>query len=358
MKKTIAILLSICLSVIAFAGCSLPNPDDKGEGTPSDSSPTVQAGTTASNPTDPAPSESGDAPTDSNDPTEPTDHAHAYGEDQLCEICGWAYPENLYYFRFVGSGDGYYILASYYGDEENVIIPQKYNGKPIQGIGDRAFEDRSNLLSIEIPDSVTSLGYRAFGGCTSLVSVTVPGTMVSIYTTAFENCTGLKSVVFEDGVRSIDGFMGCTALESVTVPDSVTSIGSNAFQNCSSLSSIHIPDGVTSVGAKAFDGCSKLIETENGISYVENWAILCDQAVTDAVLRDGTVGIATATFYECTSLKSITIPVSMKTIPMYAVRSCPSLTTVNYCGTEAQWDEISISSYNDELLAANVVYHS
>lgn len=354
MKKTIAILLLVCLTVLPFAGCS--NPNSEGAGTPSNPSPTVPDGTPAPTINHQPPSEGGDGPADA--PVEPTDHAHAYGVDQLCEICGWAYPENLYDFRFIGTGDGYYNITSYSGNSENVIIPQKYNGKPIKGIERSVFDNHTELKSVVIPDTVTSLGYRAFGGCTSLVSVTIPGTMASIYTTAFENCTGLKSVVFEDGAKSLDGFMGCTNLESVTVPDSITTIGSNAFQNCSSLTSIRIPDGVTTVGAKAFDGCTGLIETENGISYVGNWAILCDPSVTDAVLREGTVGIATVAFGECASLKSITVPVSMKFIPMYAVRSCPSLTTVNYCGTAEQWAAIDISTYNDQLLTATVVYQA
>ena len=48
------------------------------------------------------------------------------------------------------------------------IIP---NG--VTSIADKAFEDCSNLISIEIPDSVISIGFGAFSDCSSLKSITI-----------------------------------------------------------------------------------------------------------------------------------------------------------------------------------------
>jgi hypothetical protein len=96
---------------------------------------------------------------------------------------------------------------------------------------------KTNLKSVQIPDSVTSIGSNAFSYCYDLTSVTIP-----------------------DSVTSIDSyvFSYCKSLTSVTIGNSVTSIGSQAFQNCSGLTSITLPDSVTSIGGSAFEGCSGL----------------------------------------------------------------------------------------------------
>ena len=57
----------------------------------------------------------------------------------------------------------------------DIELPSVIDGKSVTSIGDRAFdgyniENCSNLTSIIIPDSVTSIGYYAFSRCTSLCS--------------------------------------------------------------------------------------------------------------------------------------------------------------------------------------------
>ena len=80
----------------------------------------------------------------------------------------------------------------------------------------------SNLTSIEIPNSVTSIGDYAFRGCTGLTSVTIPNSVKSIGYMAFLDCRGLTSI---------------------TIPNSVTSIGDVPFYRCSCLKEIIVPRG-------------------------------------------------------------------------------------------------------------------
>ena len=98
----------------------------------------------------------------------------------------------------------------------------------------------SKMVSITIPDSVTSIGDSAFERCFSLTSITIPNSVTSIEGGAFSYCSGLTSVTIPDSVTSIGNaaFSYCSGLTSVTIPDSVTSIGSAAFENCSSLNEI------------------------------------------------------------------------------------------------------------------------
>ena len=141
---------------------------------------------------------------------------------------------------------------------ENSIIPDDGS---VTSIGRYAFDGRSALTSVTIPDSVTSIGMYAFSGCSSLTSVTIPDGVTSIGESAFSGCSSLTSVTIPDSVTSIGGwaFYECSSLTSITIPDSVTSIGGHAFFGCNSLISVTIPDGVTSIGWQAFSECYGLV---------------------------------------------------------------------------------------------------
>ena len=70
----------------------------------------------------------------------------------------------------------------------------------------------------------------------------------------------ILSVSLPEGLTSIGGyaFESCSSLTSITLPNSVTSIGYSAFEDCSSLTSITIPNSVTSIGGYAFSSCAQV----------------------------------------------------------------------------------------------------
>ena len=86
---------------------------------------------------------------------------------------------------------------------------------------------------------------------------------------AFKNCTEITSVTIPNSVTSINGyaFAGCSSLTSATLPESLTSIIDGVFMDCSSLTSVTIPSNVTYIGSYAFFGCDNLMEV---ISLIEN----------------------------------------------------------------------------------------
>lgn len=55
-----------------------------------------------------------------------------------------------------------------------------------------------DIVSVAIPDGVTSIGERAFCDCDSLESVTIGDNVTSIGQYAFNSCTGLTSVTFKN----------------------------------------------------------------------------------------------------------------------------------------------------------------
>ena len=96
---------------------------------------------------------------------------------------------------------------------------------------------KTNLVSVEIGDCVTSIGNSAFYGCSGLTSCTIPNSVISIGNYTFE---------------------ANSLLASINIPNSVTTIGINAFHACVSLTSCVIGSGVTSIGEAAFRDCSSM----------------------------------------------------------------------------------------------------
>ena len=267
-------------------------------------------------------------------------------DDGICSVCGAPKPSEGLDYTLFGDGTAYSVTGIGTCTDTIIVIPSAYNGLPVTSIGNYAFEGRSSLTSITIPDSVTSIGIYAFEGCTSLTSINIPDGVTSIGLSAFYGCSSLTSITIPDSVTSIGytAFYGCSSLESVTIGNGVTSIGNYVFQNCTSLTSIIIPDSVTFIGNDVFKGCSSIksvyitdiaawcnisfttIES-NPLYYSAN-LYLNGELVTELIIPDGVTSIGRYTFYGCTSLTSITIPDGVTSIGSYAFYGCASLESV------------------------------
>ncbi len=218
----------------------------------------------------------------------------------------------------------------------------------------------SDLTSVTISNSVTSIGYSAFCNCPSLESVTIPNSVTSIGAWAFNNCSNLTSVTISNSVTSIgySAFSSCTSLTSVTISNSVTSIGDSAFSYCKSLKSVTIPNSVTSISEDAFRSCTSLasVTIPNSVTSIGDSAFSYCKSLKSVTIPNSVTSISEDAFRSCTSLASVTIPDSVTSIDRGAFLGCTSLTDVYYSGSEAQWKQISIGSYNEPLLNAKINY--
>ena len=147
----------------------------------------------------------------------------------------------------------------------------------VNTINDYAFSECSNITSISLPNSITSIGASAFSGCTSLSSpITIPTGEKIIPNNAFANCSALTSVTIPEGVEEIgrNAFSGCTNLKEQILPSSIKKLGIYCFYNCNNLNSINIPDGITEIPQFAFAGCAlKTIELPKSVNYIDDNAI-------------------------------------------------------------------------------------
>ena len=199
----------------------------------------------------------------------------------------------------------------------------------VTNIGDYAFYDCTNLASVTIPNSVTSIG-SAFYGCSRLTSITIPESVKSIGTTAFYGCSSLTSITIPESVTSIgsSAFNSCSGLTSITIPNSVTSIGSSAFSGCSGLTSITIPESVTSIGAYAFSGCHSLTSVSISMKNIPKNIFNGFSGLTSVTISENVTNIGEAAFRNCSGLTSITIPNSVTSIGNSAFSGCSGITSV------------------------------
>lgn len=240
-------------------------------------------------------------------------------------------------------GDNY-IITGYTGEDTEVLIPEKYQNIDVTEISERAFYNNTEIIGVEIPDSVEVIGSAAFSGCTSLKSITIPfiGANINYTSNSFfgyifgaSNFTGnqryvpksLKTVIITggDGIYT-NAFWECDSIISITLPESLENVDNYAFWNCNSLEEIKVPSDnayYTSVDGVLFDKeGTTLILYPNGKG-------------ADYIIPEGVTGIAEMAFAGRLSLERITIPDSMTSIEKSAFSSCYSLEAVYISDIEA-----------------------
>ena len=135
----------------------------------------------------------------------------------------------------------------------NLILPSNPNGYTLVRIGNYSFKNNADLISVTIPESVTSLGYWCFYNCTSLASVTIPESVTSLGYWCFYNCTSLASV---------------------TIPESVTSLGERCFSGCN-LQPLLLEGRIKSIKDSSFEdleGC--ILCRKSDIDYYRKYTAL------------------------------------------------------------------------------------
>ena len=264
------------------------------------------------------------------------------------EIEWTEYPETA--FGYSISNDKATISRVKVSLEGYVALPATLDGYPVTKISQNAFEWKSGLNGIKIPDTVTEIGAWAFGncenmdtlilgsgleyigmcafnGCSSLTEVTIPASVTTIGNAAFLDCTVLRSITVEEENTAFSSDKAgvlfnkdkTTLIQapimiagSYTVPESVEVLHDYAFNSCTELTEVILPAGLTYIGKETFWGCTFL---------------------RSATIPFGVTTIGEQAFYGCEQLESINLPYSITTIGDYAFAGCMMLASVTVPGS-------------------------
>ncbi len=203
-------------------------------------------------------------------------------------LCFIALPSTLLWaadFTYNGlnynivSADDKTVETTYSGSEErdlttytgDIVIPEtvEFEGETytVTGIGAFSFysctditgttnrEGHETIISVEIPETVTSIGKNAFMGCLGLTSIYMPNSVTSIGQYVCYECSGLTSVHLpeNENIKTLEPslFELCTSLESIELPNSITYMDTRVFCNCG-LKSVELPKYIIEIGNYAF----------------------------------------------------------------------------------------------------------
>lgn len=133
--------------------------------------------------------------------------------------------------------------------DENVVIPEtfEYGGTTytITAIGEEAFyseyDDYDDILTLTIPETVTTIGVKAFSNLKSLEVIRLPQDLKEIAPDTFLGCISLEEINFPEGLETLNEFAccNCTSLKSVSFGSKIKHIQYQAF-DATCLQSISI----------------------------------------------------------------------------------------------------------------------
>ena len=147
--------------------------------------------------------------------------------------------------------------------------------------------------SYTVPNSVTCIGGYAFQNCSDLFTIQIPNSVEEIEDYVFQNCINLTEIELPDGLKRlwVYVFSGCSSLTAITIPNSVVSIDGNAFDGCSNLTTVTIGSGVESILAQAFANCPMLT---NVYCYAEGIYTIAYDAFKGSNVENATLRVPEA----------------------------------------------------------------
>ena len=134
-------------------------------------------------------------------------------------------------------------------------------------IGEGAFSNLSGLKTIIIPSTVKRIAMNAFAYNSTLEQVIMQerekedGTIEGVEyigEMAFQNCENLITVQMANSVKEIEryAFYHCEKLQNITLSDNIKVLKTHTFSDCTSLTKIELPKNLEEIEARAFFKCN------------------------------------------------------------------------------------------------------
>ena len=198
----------------------------------------------------------------------------------------------------------------------------------VTSFGEHNFYQSTTLQELELPDSLTSITGNLLKEVTTVRKVTIRGAK-TIGSYAFQGCTSLETVELGTSLETIGeyAFADCAKIVSLAIGDKVKTIGQRAFRNTTLLTGIEIPDTVTSIGTYAFyqSGITQVTIPKNAV--LGDRAFESCKSLTTVYYNGTTVG--TRAFEKCTALTTVVLGEGVTTIGAYSFNGCSKLENIN-----------------------------
>ena len=233
-------------------------------------------------------------------------------------------------------------ITGYSGNATALYIPGEIDGHEVVAIGDSAFEDRTDLRTVMIPDSVTEIGSCAFNNCTNLSNVTLSQNLKYMEGRAFGSCEKITKIEIPKSLEwcgstlyDYGPFGDCTGLKTVIFENGTTKILGHLFEKCTGLEEINIPNTVTVIENSAFSGCTKLeqVNFSNKLTKIESYGFSDCTSLKKITVPDSINSIGNSIFQNCTSLTEVHLSNALKEISSNTFNGCKKLTTINFPST-------------------------
>lgn len=214
----------------------------------------------------------------------------------------------------------------------------------VEIVGYEAFADCLNLLSIVLPEGVTTIEGVAFTFCKKIAAMDIPASVTSIASSAFNYCTGLTDVNVAEGntvYKSENGVLFNKAMTEIlrfpmarsgayVIPSTVTTVGEYAFDMSSKVTSITMPENLEKIGKYGFYSCSKVTEIHlpNTVNFIGNGAFGFCSALKVLELPDALTEIGDWCFSGCKALPNVVLPATLVKYGEGAFSDCYALTSI------------------------------
>ncbi|MBR5187075.1 MAG: leucine-rich repeat protein, partial [Clostridia bacterium] len=236
---------------------------------------------------------------------------------------------------------GAFSLSNPNGDIlEEIVLPSS-----LRKIGSFAFQGRTALKTIRLPEGIERIETHTFDQCISLNEFYIPASVNFISPFALPFYKRDWSRVFSpqlstievnennESFKSVDGILyskdGKTLIQvptshSISVfeaPEALEEIGENAFCGIQTLKKVILHSGVTRIGKNAFYRCESLEEAIVNAQEIGDYAFFACEKLNRLSLKQTKI-IGKNAFEECLQLGNIALPDGLTQIGERAFKDC------------------------------------
>ena len=183
-------------------------------------------------------------------------------------------------------------------------------------IPNQAFQDKTSLQFIVLPDQLKVIGESAFFRCQALSgSLIIPEGVVEIKNSAFSECSGMRgTLVLPSTLEYIgfDAFDKCGFIGELKLPEKLKYIGEQAFCWCPNfVGTLILPENLQYLGASAFawtGGFTGSLKIPQGIVEIPIQAFSSAGFDGTLILHDGITMIGQRAFESCKFKGELNLP--------------------------------------------------